>query len=124
MKFSESQLGVAIRLKCPRCKQGEMFADRNPYHLRNLAKMPAHCTKCNLKYNPEAGFYYGAMWVSYLVGIILSIIIICLLLFVFHLSLQWAFVGFVIFHLIFSPYLFKFSRALWLSFYVKQHRDI
>jgi ABC-type polysaccharide/polyol phosphate export permease len=101
-----------------------MFTDRNPYHLRQLGKMPARCPQCNLKLLPEAGFYYGAMWISYLVGIILSVIIICVLLFVFHVELRWAFIAFIVFHILFSPYLFKFARSLWLSFYVHQHRDI
>ncbi|MBC8046484.1 MAG: DUF983 domain-containing protein [Fimbriimonadaceae bacterium] len=86
--------------------------------------MPKHCANCNLGYFPEAGFYYGAMWISYLVGILMSVIIICVLMFGFHVETKWAFAGFVLFHILFSPYLFKFSRALWLSFYVNQHRDI
>lgn len=101
-----------------------MFVDRNAYHLKNLAKMPAQCPNCHQNFTPEAGFYYGAMWISYLVGILMSIVVICVLLFVFHLELKWAFTGFVLFHLLVSPWLFKFSRALWLSFYVNQHRDI
>lgn len=124
MSFEKSQLGVAIRLKCPKCKEGDLFLDKNPYHLENLAKMPHQCSNCGQKFTPETGFYYGAMWVSYLVSIIISVIIICIALFVFHLKLEWAFAIFILFQLLLSPYLFRFARALWLSFYVNQHRDI
>lgn len=124
MSFKNSQLGVALRLKCPRCKTGNLFTDSNPYNLNTLAKMPRHCPDCKLKLDPETGFYYGAMWISYAIGVLLSVFIICVCIFAFGMEVLWAFITMVIVHLLFSPYLFRFSRALWLSFYVNNHRDI
>lgn len=121
---NESKLGAAFRLKCPRCRTGNLFIDPNPYNLSMLGKMPRECPHCKLKLEPETGFYYGAMWISYAVGVLLSVIIICLAIFAFHMDVLWAFIIMVIFHLIISPYLFRFSRALWISFYVNYHRDI
>ena len=124
MLKNPNQFINALKLKCPRCKTGDLFIDKNPYHLKTLADMPKFCTVCKQTFNPEVGFYYGAMWVSYLVSILLSVIIILIALYLFRLELKWAFIVFIVFQLLISPYLFRFSRALWLSFYVKQHKDI
>jgi uncharacterized protein (DUF983 family) len=118
------QFSRALRLKCPRCGQGDLFTDNNPYNLSHLSDMPKRCPHCQLKYEPETGFYYGAMWISYAIGVLLSLIIIGLLIFALDVEVLYAFLAVVAFHLAFSPYLFRFSRALWLSFYVYQHRDI
>jgi len=33
--------------------------------LSNPGKMPARCPKCNLDFEPEPGFYFGALIISY-----------------------------------------------------------
>ncbi len=85
--------------------------------------MPRRCPDCKLNFEPETGFYYGAMWVSYAFGVLLSIVIICLFIFIFKIPLLWAFIGMAIIHLAASPYLFRISRAMWLSFFVNNHKD-
>ncbi|MBP7400368.1 MAG: DUF983 domain-containing protein [Chitinophagales bacterium] len=124
MSFRNSQLGVALRLKCPRCKTGNLFIEPNSYKLKLLAEMPRYCPKCHLNFNPETGFYFGAMWMSYAVGVLLSIVLICLFIFVFKIEVLWSFIAMAIIHILITPYLFRFSRALWLSFYVNNHRNI
>jgi len=117
------QFRRAVKLKCPRCGEGELFTDRNHYNLSKLGSMPRKCDHCGLKFEPETGFYYGAMWVSYLIGVFLSLIIVGILIIGFKMDTWLAFVLVVVFHLLFSPYLFRLSRAFWLSFYVHQHKD-
>lgn len=80
--------------------------------------MPMHCSKCNLKFEPEPGFFYGAMYVSY--G--LSILIAGLAWFVltsFEFDF-WAVIWTVVPVLLIAiPALFKVSRAIWLNFFIE-----
>ncbi|MBK9636286.1 MAG: DUF983 domain-containing protein [Bacteroidetes bacterium] len=50
-----------------------MFIDRNPYHLKTMSKMHSHCPNCGLNFEPEPGYYYGAMYVSYAFTIAVSV---------------------------------------------------
>jgi uncharacterized protein (DUF983 family) len=62
-------LGGAIAgARCPRCRQGAMFA-APAYHLARFADMHTHCPHCQLRFEVEPGFFYGAMYVSYAFGI-------------------------------------------------------
>ena len=49
---------------CPQCREGKMFK----YPLSKISKfaeMNQNCPVCNLKFEPETGFWFGAMFVSY-----------------------------------------------------------
>ena len=35
-----------LKCKCPRCRKGDMFEDRNPWHLKNTMKMNKVCPVC------------------------------------------------------------------------------
>jgi uncharacterized protein (DUF983 family) len=54
-----------IKNKCPRCQEGDFFKNDNPYHLAEFTQMHENCSKCELKYELEPGFFYGSMYVSY-----------------------------------------------------------
>ncbi|MEQ8325379.1 MAG: DUF983 domain-containing protein [Vicingaceae bacterium] len=106
-----------LHFKCPRCHKGDVFTNQHPYGIRNFFDMPAKCSNCGLKYEAEPGFFYGAMYVSYA----LSIIISGLVWFVLNLFNQpfWIIIWTVIPALIISiPPLFKISRVIWLNFFV------
>ena len=60
--------------KCPRCQEGNFFENNNPYNLKKVMKMNEHCPICDLKYQIEPSFFYGAMYVSYGLTVGISII--------------------------------------------------
>lgn len=86
--------------------------------------MYKRCPHCGLVFEPEAGFYYGAMFISYALGVVACLLLYAILYFVFGISVLWGFISIVVCLLAVSPYLFRFSRALWLSFFVNYHHDI
>jgi uncharacterized protein (DUF983 family) len=49
---------------CPRCRRGKLFT--GPLRIKNALDMPDRCSHCGLKFEPEPGFYYGAMFISYI----------------------------------------------------------
>ncbi|MEL7021087.1 MAG: DUF983 domain-containing protein [Bacteroidota bacterium] len=48
---------------CPRCKEGNLFV--SPMKLSNPSHMNERCAVCDLDFEPEPGFYFGALIVSY-----------------------------------------------------------
>lgn len=62
-----SKLHSAIYLKCPRCQQGNLFEESNPFKLDRAMDMPKNCPICNQDFVKEPGFYDGAIWLSYLI---------------------------------------------------------
>src|SRR5690349_2608993 len=64
-KPSGSMLSGILRMKCPNCRSSPMFRDPNPYHLKNMGVMNERCPVCGHPIDPEAGYYFGAMYVSY-----------------------------------------------------------
>jgi uncharacterized C2H2 Zn-finger protein len=124
MAFQDTRFGAAVKLKCARCRMGDMFINKNAYRLSKLGAMYKRCPRCGQIYEPEAGFYYGAMFLSYAIGVVTSFIVFCILYFMFKLDTMSGFIAIVVWMLGISPYLFRFSRALWLSFFVNHHKDI
>lgn len=119
-----SRLGAAFRLKCARCRQGDMFISKSSYDLANFTKMPKKCPHCGQKFEPEVGFYYGAMFLSYAIGVVQSLVLFSILNFLIGINTTWSFIIVAVTWVGMSPYLFRFSRALWLSMFVNYHRDI
>lgn len=64
-----SALVNAITCKCPNCKKGEMFEEKGTIFLLRPPKMHVRCEVCNYKFEKEPGFYIGAMYVSYALGV-------------------------------------------------------
>src|SRR5437879_896237 len=62
-------------MKCPRCRRGDMFTNKNPYKklkLSYMLDMPEACPVCKQKYDLEPGFWYGTGYVSYALAVALS----------------------------------------------------
>ena len=52
-----AMLARALRLRCPRCGQGELFVRRFAMHER--------CPVCDLRFEREQGYFIGAIYVNY-----------------------------------------------------------
>lgn len=50
--------------KCPRCRQGDLF--KKPLDISKPLDMNENCSCCNQSFSPEPGYYYGAMFISYI----------------------------------------------------------
>lgn len=82
--------------------------------------MPEHCPNCGQSFFPEPGFYYGAMFISYIVSGFFSIGFIMLLHWVFKLSIDFSFLILILIAALFYVYLFRISRSVWLGLMVKK----
>lgn len=114
-----TKLYSILNLKCPKCHEGDLFLHKNHYNLSKMDKMPDRCPNCDLKYWPEPGFYYGAMYVSYALTIALSVAVFVLMNVFWVFDILWYLgINSVLILLLFPP-IFRYSRAVWINFFVK-----
>lgn len=98
-----------VHLRCPRCHHGKVF--------RGLIAMNRHCPVCGLRFEREPGYFLGAMYVSYAFA---SIIIGLGLAVLYHLAPAWSdlavYAGAVGILVPFVPFIFRYSRVIWMTF--------
>lgn len=77
MKFSFKSMW---NNKCPQCKKGDLY--KKPFQLSKPLDMHKKCEQCELDFEPEPGFYFGAFIISY--GITAWMLLIPALILVFY----------------------------------------
>ncbi len=120
-KRTTERLGKVLALKCPRCEQGNLFINPNPYRFKNVGKMPANCAHCGQPFSLEPGFYFGAAYVSYglTVALFVAVVVATYVLFDPVRPLVYL-LAVIVAILLASPYLFLLSRSIWIAFFVKK----
>lgn len=104
---------------CPRCHEESMYENPNPYALSKIFKMNERCSHCGLKYKIEPSFFYGAMYVSYGVGIAFAVAAFVISFLFLGASLPTAFIAIVGTLVVFMPVIIRLSRNIWINFFVK-----
>ncbi|MCK0161628.1 DUF983 domain-containing protein [Allomuricauda sp. F6463D] len=115
---------------CPRCHEESMYENSNPYTLSKIFDMNERCSHCGLKYKIEPSFFYGAMYVSYGVGIAFAVAAFVISFLFIGTSLITSFISIVGTLIIFMPVIIRLSRNIWINFFikydpnaVKQHKE-
>mgnify|MGYP000344930537 CR=1 FL=1 len=108
---------------CPKCQLESMYQDKNPYHLTNIFKMQERCSHCNTKYKIEPSFFYGAMYVSYGVGILFALIAFAIAFLLLKATLIISFIAIVGTLVIFMPIIIRLSRNIWINVFVKYDKS-
>ena len=97
--------------RCPRCREGSIF----PGTLLGLIGVThARCPVCGLQFLREAGYFLGAMYVSYGLGVltILPVGVLLAVILEWHLAIV---IPLVILQAVVSmPLFLRFSRVIWL----------
>lgn len=125
--MAEKNPGYVISVltnKCPRCREGYIYKNPNPYNLKTITDMPERCPVCGQPTDLEVGFYYGTSYVSYLLAVILcgaSFVAWWLIIgFSFKDNRFFWWIGFnAVLLIAVQPLLMRLSRTLWLSWFVK-----
>jgi uncharacterized protein (DUF983 family) len=105
-------------MKCPRCRTGSLFFT-STLSFQKPFDMPDRCSHCGLNYNPEPGFFYGAMFISYAIWGWFSIFFCLTLVFYFGWSVNATFALLIGISALFFVWLFRISRSLWIHFNIK-----
>jgi len=108
--------------KCPKCRQGDIF--NKPLQLTDPLAMPKRCQYCNQLMEPEIGFYYGAMMVSYAISAWLFLAIVLILVFYFDWSVNQAMIVVIVLAIVTYLWLLRFSRSMWLHLMVRHDPEL
>lgn len=104
---------------CPVCHKGKMYQSTNAYKFSDTLKMRERCANCQVKFKIEPSFFYGAMYVSYAVGVAFAIATFSIAYFVFGLNRLQTFFAITGMLLILLPVILRLSRNIWINFFFK-----
>ena len=106
--------GAMFSGKCPHCREGNMFI----YPATNLLKfniMHERCPHCDIRLEPEPGFYQGAMYVSYGITVLVMIAVSLVLYYFAGHPSEWVYITVFISVMVFLiPLNYRYSRVLFL----------
>ncbi|GAB1857337.1 DUF983 domain-containing protein [Flavobacteriaceae bacterium MHTCC 0001] len=109
---------------CPKCQQESMYSVKNPYILPDTLKVNERCSHCNTKYRIEPSFFYGAMYVSYAVGIAFAVVAFIISNLIFNASLTNTFVSIVGTLIVFMPIIMRLSRNIWINMFMHYDKEL
>ena len=106
MRFAP-HLRAILTQRCPVCLEGKMFAGR--------FQMNERCPVCGHRFEREQGFFQGAMYVSWVLGVsYLAVLgIVAQLVLVPRIGIAWAVACVVFVHVLCIPAVFRYSRVIW-----------
>lgn len=109
--------------KCARCHKGKVFENNNPYSFKNGLTMKDSCSECNLKYEREPGFFYGALYVSY--ALMSGIFIVWFLADLLWIHMEAVTLAIVVAStmLILFPVVYRSARLVWLNFFIRYDKN-
>ena len=100
-------LSRGVRLRCPRCGEGPLFA--------GLFSMHPQCPHCALTFEREQGYFVGAIYINYAATTLIAIAGFLMLDYFTPISLSQQLLGWGVFAILFPLFFFRYSRSLWLS---------
>jgi uncharacterized protein (DUF983 family) len=98
-----------LRQRCPRCGRAPLF--------RSMLQMHETCLSCGLRFEREAGYFLGAMYISYGLGIVVLGLFMGLIYLVWpELDLGYSVLIAGVLFLPLVPWTWRWSRTLWIFF--------
>ncbi|HGE5775318.1 DUF983 domain-containing protein [Flavobacterium psychrophilum] len=117
------KLNSILTGSCPKCHEESMYMDKNPFHLANIFKMHETCSHCGTRYKIEPSFFFGAMYVSYGIGIAFSVAAFVISFLVFGSTLKVSFLSIGVTLVLFMPIIMRLSRNIWINFFIHFDKD-
>jgi hypothetical protein len=128
VKKKRSYLISALSCRCPRCREGKLFKNNISISLKKNMAMPRLCPVCGQPTEKEPGFYYGTGYVSYALGVAISVATFIAWFVLIGMSVNdnrffyWLITNAVIL-VVLQPWLMRVSRSIWISWFVKYDPD-
>ncbi len=112
-----SWLKSMFTYKCPRCRQDDLFI--KPLDIKSPLAMNEKCTQCHQSFEPEPGYYYGAMFLSYIVGSFILLPIALIMVFYFNKGVEATMGWMILLGALMYLKLLRGSRSLWIHLMIK-----
>ncbi|MCB0468350.1 MAG: DUF983 domain-containing protein, partial [Aequorivita sp.] len=82
-----------------------------------------HCSHCGKKFKIEPSFFFGAMYVSYGVGVAIAVAAFIISYFFIGLDKNYTFLIIILTLIILFPPIVRVSRNIWINFFVKYDKN-
>ena len=103
-----------LTLSCPRCHQGKMFS-YSALNVTKFAQMPAQCPVCSQSFEPEPGFYFGSMYITFAFNVATFLVLGVLVYYLMGDPDTWVYVAIITgATVLLTPLILRYSRALML----------
>jgi uncharacterized protein (DUF983 family) len=113
-----SKLYSIFRGRCPHCHEGPFFQGAHPYDLAKVGEVHATCPACGTRNEPEPGFYYGAMYVAYALGVALFVTVYVATTVLYPQAGMWTVIGLILGSLlVFGPLMYALSKIIWANLF-------
>lgn len=114
--MSKSKFQAVIQKKCPSCREGDIF--KHSALSFNFNKINYRCKTCEANLEPETGFYYGAMYISYGINVALMFMMLVITHVLIKPSDTVTYIILAIIPMVlFLPFTFRFSRSIYLHLF-------
>ena len=124
MKFLKgTKLYSILTGTCPVCQEESMYKEKNPFKLGKVYEMHDRCSHCGTKYKIEPSFFYGAMYVSYAVGVAFAVAAFIIAHYFLGGGLLNSFFAIVGTLIIFMPIIMRLSRNIWINFFLSYNKN-
>ena len=114
---AKSYTAALLHGRCPHCREGAIFT----YPVSRVAqfnRMNERCPHCNVRLEPEPGFYQGAMYVGYGITVGCLLLISVILYVLVNPSSEWTYIiTNIVFMICIAPLNYRYSRILYLYFF-------
>ncbi|GAB2846949.1 DUF983 domain-containing protein [Hymenobacter ruber] len=102
------------KLRCPRCHQGKLFS-YSALNVTKFAQMPAQCPVCGQTFEPEPGFYFGSMYITFGFNVAMFLVLGVLIYYLLGNPDTWVYVAIITgATVLLTPLILRYSRALML----------
>lgn len=118
-----SKLKSILTGSCPKCHEESMYLDKNLFNIGNIYKMHEKCSHCGLKYNIEPSFFYGAMYVSYGLGVAFATAAFIISYVFLNSSIMTAFIAIVITLVVLMPLNMRLARNIWINIFIPYDKN-
>mgnify|MGYP006168455755 CR=1 FL=1 len=111
-----------LNCKCPKCSEGKVY---EKHHFFSFAKMNETCSNCNLLFEKEPGFFFGAMFVSYalVVAECIAVFVASGVLFFDNWFNYYLIPVLIMAVLLLAPFNYRLSRVIWIAIFVDKNAN-
>ncbi len=106
-------------MKCPSCRQENMFKKRGLFVYNNPLDMHENCSNCGQKYEIEPGFWIGALWASYPIVVIIETPFIFTAIASESLNIWYTYGLMIAAFGVFFPLMVRLGRSIWAHIFIK-----
>ncbi|WP_235293838.1 DUF983 domain-containing protein [Portibacter lacus] len=110
------------KYKCPRCRKGDLFVE--PFDFKTPLKMHEKCSHCGQKFEPEPGYYFGAMFISYIWTAWLALAIIGFCMLILGWNLEASFALLIAAMAVSYFFIMRISRSIYIHIAVKFNKKL